>query len=461
VSPHLQADIDHYVQRRRLIDEKERTEKMKAAEEEQKRKERLVKASAKGHVFSEMMERQRIMQQEKEHKLAKLKQTELDQQAEDKLKRVKAKQFNDELMASALKGSASWQEIQDLEEAKRRERIETRKQELLLMSALPPALAASQERQKRPNREVSQEPTASKARAEEPEHVARRLERQQQNWAHRLEQHKEKLKEQFMTRRSQSGTLSAGGSMVKTSMELRAERSHSRRNARIQAQHEKEQQDRQERSRRDKAKTELLLNMKLPASSLKATKAAKMREDKIKTELLDRELEIQREKRMMDKKKIKLKEAAVVLKSVIKDREEDLRSRNPGMKVELSASEHDAARRSAEAREAYRAKLRENKMKLNEAMRNRPSLLDRHDQSVAQRAAGAQALKTLTQAIMHRGDDDMDDFEAMLGQKSNSASRKSSGKSHKSANATMEAILQDDDIFDAKEKIIVKSILGK
>ncbi|RYH16689.1 hypothetical protein EON65_29655 [archaeon] len=452
VSPQLQADIDNYVQKQRLFEEKERRERLEKEAEEERRREKLLMASRNGNPFIAMHEREKTMHEKKEAKLAALRQEEEKKLREEKLKLEAKKHAESQLMATAIKGSMSWQELQDLEEAKRRERIESRKQDLQRISALPSALAESMQRVKRVSTVASSEPMKSNFKAEDPEVVARRLETQQKTWMTRLEQHKEKLREDFLIRRGESGMLQ--GSLTK-SMELRADHAKQKRQARLQSQYEREMQEKKRQEELEEEKKARLLNMSLPESSLKLTKAAAMREKRVKDGLLDKRLERERERRKMEQKEIRLKETAVVLKSVMRDRDEELKAKNPGMKLEVSLAEHEAVERAARAREEYRAKLRENKQKLKEAMRSRPSLLERHDQNIATRNAATQALKTITHAMMGERNE-MDDLEDMLNKKSNSSSRKSSGKS---ATAALDTILKDDEIFNAKEKVIVKSLL--
>lgn len=450
VSPQLQADIDNYVQKQRLFEEKERRERLEREAEEERRREKFLTASRNGNPFVAMHEREKAMHEKKEAKLAALRQEEEKKLREEKLKLEAKKHAESQLMATAIKGSMSWQELQDLEEAKRRERIESRKQDLQRISALPSALAESMQRVKRVS--APAEPPKTNFKAEDPDVVARRLETQRKTWMHRLEQHKEKLREDFLIRRGESGLLQ--GSLTK-SMDLRADQAKQKRQARLQSQYEKEMLEKKRQDELEEEKKARLLSMSLPESSLKLTKAAAMREKKVKDELLDKRLELERERRKMEQKELRLKETAVVLKSVMRDRDEELKAKNPGMKLEVSLAEHEAAERAARAREEYRAKLRENKQKLKDAMRNRPSLLERHDQNIATRSAATQALKTITHAMMGEKDE-MDDLEDMLNKKSNSSSRKNSGKS---ATAALDTILREDDIFNAKEKIIVKSLL--
>eukprot|EP01039_Chlorochromonas_danica_P001679 gene1679-1833_t len=459
ISPHLQKDIDRYVMKRRQYDEQERWMKFQAEEEEKLRRERFLKASIKGQGFKEMEERQRIMAEEKAQKLIAMKKAEEDKELEERKLRQEKKKRDNLQMAAALQASSTWQELQELESAKRRERIEARKQELMTMSALPAALVESQQRAKRTPRAVVTEEFDFRPhiRAEDPDIVGRRLAKQQQAWDQRLMQTKEKLREQYMQRSQSASRIST--SSDKSKMERRAEDCKARRDARLQAQYEKEMSQRRLQERQEQEKRERLLGTKLPDSSLKATKAAKMREEKVKNELLGRELEEQREKRLREKQQSRLREAATVLKSVLKERDDELRARNPNARIEVSLAEHEAAARAAAAREEYRAKLRENKQRLRESLKNRPSLLERHDQAIANKTAATEALKTLTEVITRKDDDDIDDLEAMLEQKSKANARKESGKS--AANATMDVLLEGNDVFDTKEKVIVKNILGR
>lgn len=460
ISPHLQADIDRYVQKRELSLLRESQQEKEEKEQEAQRRERFLRASRSGKEFVGMAERQRTMAEEREERMHALALAEKEKALAERRAREEKKRKEGELMATALSSSMSWQELQDTEAAKRRENIEARKHELLLMSQLPPALAESAQRAKRTSRSaVVESPTFKpQVSTEEPDVVARRLSRQQKAWSQRLEQTKEKLREQFLSQRSQ--TMEGGSaSSDQSKMEARAAQCKARRDARLKALEERKQEEKEARERKEREHNDRLLNMKLPDGSLKATKSAQLREGKVKNELLMRELDEQREKRLREKQELKLREAAASLRSVLQERDEDRKARNPNARLEVSAAEQESKERAARAREEFRAKLRDNKQRIRESLKNRPSLLERHDQGVANRTAATEALRTFTQIVSQpEGADDLDDLEAML---SKPSSRKNSNSQSRASATTLDSLLQGDDIFDRKEKAIVKTILSK
>ena len=56
---------------------------------------------------------------------------------------------NKQSMTLVTKNQLSWRELQEVEEAKRRDRIERRKQELTMMSAMPSCIAESMSKGKK------------------------------------------------------------------------------------------------------------------------------------------------------------------------------------------------------------------------------------------------------------------------------------------------------------------------
>ena len=115
------------------------------------------------------------------------------------------------------------------------------------------------------------------------------------------------------------------------------------------------------------------------------------------------------------KRKATLKAMGAVMKNIVSEREMARKARHGGY-VELSGSEERAAQVAKEAREEFRRALRANKAKLDDSLKNRPSLLERLEHQNVAAAAGTKALSSVKDAILGDGgeDDDLfDEFEKM------------------------------------------------
>jgi hypothetical protein len=365
------------------------------------------------------------------------------------------------MMSAAIGTGGSWQEVQQAEEQRRKERIERRKQELLMISSLPQSIEENLNRanSKRASANLEQEAAQIQAksnaqfRADDPAKVRARLERKQKSWETALQRKKEELREENLARsRRGSKENIPGEGTYKSPMELRNEEYQARREARKKEQEEKEKQEIAKKKAEEKAKRDKLINMKLPDASLKETVAHKKRVEKLKKEREEEEEARKREAARERKKQIEMKETAAMLSMAIKDRDEQLRQTNDH--YELRSTDKLAHEAAIRAREEYRAKLRENKQRIQDSLKNRKSLLQRHDEDMAKKTAVTTALKKIAKTVHDAGEslaaaDDEDDFDAIL---SGSKSRKSS-----TGNATLKSTTSklDDEIFSTKEKLIV------
>ncbi len=67
--------------------------------------------------------------------------------------------------------------------------------------------------------------------------------------------------------------------------------------------------------------------------------------------------------------------------------------------VELQGTAEKAAAAAAQARQEYRERLRANRLKIAETLKDRPSLIERHEIDLKKRAAGTAALASVASAI--------------------------------------------------------------
>eukprot|EP01033_Poteriospumella_lacustris_P000035 gene35-22_t len=461
VSSNLLADADRYVQKRRMLEEKERLEKLEEEKYLLELKEKHLRASMNGKSFDEMFRRQEEAKKKNEDKRKKEQLLELEKKRKEREELTKKKKEKDYLMATAIGTGTSWQEAQQLEEQRRKERIERRKQELLMMSALPQSIEENLNRanSKKATLTMEQEAAAMQAkansqfRADDPAKVRARLEKKQRAWEQALERKKEELKEESLAK-SRRGSKESVPVAHKLPIEIRNEEYKARREARKKEQEEKEQRELAKKKAEEKAKRDKILNTKLPEASLKETVAHKKRLEKVKKEREAEEEARKKEAAKERRKQIEMKEAGALLSMAMKDRDEQLRQTNDH--YELRATDQMAHEAAVRAREEYRAKLRENKRRIQESLKNRKSLLQRHDEDMAKKTAVTTALKKVAKTVHDVGEtvgnDDEDDLDAIL---SGSKSRKNS-----TGNSTMKSTASklEDEIFSTKEKMIVGDV---
>jgi hypothetical protein len=224
------------------------------------------------------------------------------------------------------------------------------------------------------------------------------------------------------------------------------------------AREEEEKKKEEERRQREK-----VLMSKIPDSSLKTTKKAELQraivQKKFEEEEIQRKMELSKQK----KKELALKEAGAALSVIVKEEEMRLKSGNPSY-LELSKTEQLAEEKAKQAREEYREKLRENKRRIQESLKNRPSLIERHEKNIATRDASSAALKKIANVAVASkvsggseegkdgsGDYSDDDDDWLKG--------KDIGKGGKAKNGIAANKSKDtdllDDILDPKEKIML------
>lgn len=102
-----------------------------------------------GKEFTEMRKRQEAA--EEQNRIRREKFLQKQQEAEEAERRArKAKlEANKQSMTMVTKNQLTWRELQEIEEAKRRDRIERRKQELAQISALPSSIAENLQKAQR------------------------------------------------------------------------------------------------------------------------------------------------------------------------------------------------------------------------------------------------------------------------------------------------------------------------
>jgi hypothetical protein len=452
VSRNLQADIDRFVQKRKLLAEKEKFVKSQQDNYQAVMDEKRTRASMSGKEFTAMKEREefarnKLKERERRHaekeRLIEEEKRFLEEQKQKSLLKRAQKELS-------TKSGKSWDELQMEAERDRKERIEKRSQEMAMMSSLPKSMEENYQRQSLKLSTKSQDQDRENSdhlrkRSLEPTEVTDRLKRQQEKWDNRLSREREKSQERRQSvSAGGSGVLSGGingrsSSDLFASMQKREKETREKREARIRAQQEREETEKERKLYEDRVKREKLLSLPLPANALKLTNAEILKQKKVLQDKLTAEREEQRERKRRHEKEMSAKETSAVLSIVLKERQEKLKMKNPGY-VELmssQAADRLVQERAKQARDEYRQKLRENKAKMQESVKkNRPSLLERHDKDIAMRNARNNALLTVAKTVTDSmgdydekdgGSDDEDDLFGDFRNKRKSSNR--SGKS--------------------------------
>ena len=125
-----------------------------------------------GKEFTEMRKRQEIAERQSKERLDKFQQKQAEAEEALRKERKAKADANRASMTLVTKNQLSWRELQEIEESKRRERIERRKQELAQVSALPGSIAQNLQKSRREST-VDQSNTAVKNefKAEDPAKV--------------------------------------------------------------------------------------------------------------------------------------------------------------------------------------------------------------------------------------------------------------------------------------------------
>lgn len=120
-----------------------------------------------------MRKRQELAEQHSKARLERFLQKQAEAEEASRRERKAKAAANRASLAQVTKNQLTWRELQELEEAKRRDRIERRKQELAQSSALPSSIADSLQRPRRESAPTTAGPGASvtEFKAEDPAKV--------------------------------------------------------------------------------------------------------------------------------------------------------------------------------------------------------------------------------------------------------------------------------------------------
>mmetsp|Transcript_21479 Transcript_21479/g.35966 ORF Transcript_21479/g.35966 Transcript_21479/m.35966 type:complete len:919 (+) Transcript_21479:47-2803(+) len=410
VSSNLQADADRYIQKRRLLDQQERMKKLEEENYQQKMKERYLRASINGKEFTNMKRRQEMAEELSQKRLEKQKQKEWEKEQKEKAERRAKSEANKQSMMMVTKNQLSWRELQEIEETKRRDRIERRKQQVAQMSALPSSIAENMQKPKRAVASSEGDAAGGAAggggeyKAEDPAKVAAKLARQQKVWDLKMQREKEKMKDAretkmlnaraHMSSSGHTGEVDGASYLNKTGMEVRQEQYEARRKHKAEEAKLREAEEAKRQAQALKKKQDKLLTIKVPVG--KPTQAAIARAEQIRRSQDHEAREEKRYRNAMKKKEVASKEASAVIKTIINERETERRNSHGGF-VELSkTNKGDDGNRAAEE---YKAKLMANQKRIEDSLSNRKSLMERHDERVAVKNAHDRALEKIAGAV--------------------------------------------------------------
>ena len=383
----------------RLHEQKERQLREEEEQYLKEQRERYHRASIHGKEFAAMKRREETAHEKNEAKRAakvaeqKKKEQEEREQRDRKRREHLSKEINP---ASAM----SWREIQEAQEIARREAAEKRKQEMASMSQAPSGGGSGAADAEKKMRDATKAAGYEAARsftfkAEDPDKVAEKLAKQNAAWERKLEEEREKVRQRMAER-----LLTAAGKPAKSpvaAMEERAANAALRRAAR---QAEKDERLRAEAAKEaaiEKKKTEKLFNAPIPEEGRKLTKSATNRANMVRAQLEKEKEDKKKEEKEKVRKAKQEREMSRMLSYQIADSERERRELMKGGYHEISEAELEQNR--ANAQREYKKKLKENRERLNTALRDRPSLLQRHEQAIASKQAASSALNKVAKAV--------------------------------------------------------------
>jgi hypothetical protein len=409
LSPQLQADTDRYLQKIKYVQDKKKLEILEQEKYELDLERRRLRASKTGGEFTRMREREEVAKEQKRNRDERKLRKELEREAAGVEEKNKTTIMNANLRNS-LKNSKSWDDIQKEEEIRRRDRIEKRKQHLSSSAAYPSA-SITESVDKWKTKDVGSAPppvqvntfNVSKTCAPSPAEISVQLKRRQDKW----ERHLQKEKEILNSKRK--NTLPVQSALE---MEHRQKLYDESRRQKQLDRERKEAEDKQRKSDESKRRTERIMRSKVPESSRRLTKAT---EDRAKT--VRDSFEMSRKKDLEDKKKEmrkmrRSKEVASFLRTLVGGKDSS---------TVTEAERLDQARRQAEENaNAYKQSRKLNQERIRASLAQRPSLIERHDMTIAASTAATTALGKVANIVRprptHGGSEDganwRNDFES-------------------------------------------------
>lgn len=396
----MQASIDRFLQRKSLLEQKEKAEQLEQKAYEQAQRERYLRASKNGKEFKEMSARQEIALQKRTDKLKALQQKQKEK--EDKEKELRQKKIQDHINKPIPKHELTWKEVEEQNALKIKERKERFKQELLMtVNTKSVASSATSDNIKEKilllqKEQEEKDAAARKFVAKDPNKVAQQLENAKR--AYELSEQKKAEKAQMLRENRKQIMANIHNIPVLQSMEERAQKHAEKQKRKAQETAQKEADAARKAKELEQRRHNRALKQKVPEASRRSTKSATYRTLTVKSNREKELAETQRLQREAARKLTQEKELAAVLRADIAEREHERRAKVAGY-VELQGTQEKAAAIAQIARQQYRERLRENRMKIAAKLKDRPSLIQRHEQDMRKKAANSAALSSVAKVV--------------------------------------------------------------
>ena len=387
----LVADMDRYLQRRRALDLQDeeavriKEKELREYEEKQKKNLQYAKYQTKNSLEGVERRNKEFQSYKKEH----LEQLQKQQEADEQAQREKfSKDLKDHIKKGPVEQELTYDAQLEQEAIKRKERIERRKTELLFSSKAPIEYDPLKKRIETP-----QPYTAFQAR--DPTEVMEKLDLQTLKWQNHLEMVKEKQREAEKEQKMYMGTSLAVFDPT-VSMNARQHASDVRREARLERTRKAEAARDARQIERHKRDIQKMANAPPPESGRRLTAAAEKRASLIRDKI---EAEKAREREHLRKSVSHQKENEALLTNLRQTvaAQETNRKAAHGNFADLSGNKA-AEKAEATAREG-RERARLNKQRLQESLKNRISLYDRHRLEQEKQAAADRALGIVKDAV--------------------------------------------------------------
>ena len=388
----VQADIDRYNQKQIAFKEKEKQEALEKQQYELELRERMLRASKAGS-FEKMIERDKADHERYVRRMKEKKQKE--DAAVAKAEEARKKLMKDRLNRSAVSNEISWKDLQEQEEAKRRERVEKRKAEVAALSAYPTETLDSVKVTEAKMQELRAkfDKPVPKFRAEDPERVAARLVNQSLMWEEKQQ------KKSSMSSIREPYKFAA----VVKSMEDRQKMYEVKKKQKEEEKRKKENLNLREKLEAERREQQRLVTQHVPESSRKNTEAVLKRLELLERKKKEVEEYERREQRLQRVREAKLRRASLEVSRIVKASERERAAKSNKTIIELKDAEEIARQRAEQDREESRRRYRENQLLYKQAAARRKSLIQRHDDDLARQNAKTEALVKAGTAIINRG----------------------------------------------------------
>ncbi len=394
VSKSLLADIDRYNQKRRNIEmDEEASKKLKEAERkayDDKVKKTLETAkyiprSGSIRNLEGVNKRSKEFIKNKQENIENLRKY-YEEQYQSKCDEY-SKSLSDHIKKGVVEQEMTYDAQLALEETQRKERIERRKNQLLFDSKAPVDYE--------PMKNAYEQPLPdTRFFAPDPKEVIDRLDLSTLKWNQHLETVKEKQRTKEKAERDYYGAGSSHDPTI--AMERRQQLSRERRNARMQRTEETIQNKEKERVHTVRKEIQSRLNNPPPESGRRLTAAAEKRALLVRQKIDERKAkELEHFQKCAKKSKENEKMISNLRNKV--SQEESHRKSIHGNFIEINS---DAAAYKAEqtARESN-LRSRENKQRIQDSLKSRVSLYDRHRHEIEKQAAVDRALGIVKDAV--------------------------------------------------------------